>query len=286
MSHLGIRWIAIGTMVLVVGACDQTSIPGPSPQERAAGTRPLELRVVDGWSNAAVASALVSAIGSERATDAAGRVTVDVHTGACSGIAVRAAGFLERRTCSFAELIPLWPVADEAETAATHAAAFPGDWLMVWPGPGYVGLIDLADRQDVQEVWRKAGERIRGVTNGRLSISIELDNVWSDAVIRRASSSERCMVPSPWPLDVAGFCPNSDGYSMDVTEAGLIDPEVATRTIAFALLLKPHDLPGFLNRRQPGRDFSDFERKVLHMIGLRQQAVAVAWPDFDVGWWR
>jgi hypothetical protein len=290
MRDLDIHGIAVAAAILLASACGKSTewTPPGSPTPTNPLTRTLTIRIVDGWSNAVVIGGIVSANGVERSTDSEGRVTVQVQEGSCSGIAVRAAGFLERRTCSFSNTVSLWPVADETEVAATRAAAFRDDVLRVWPDIStvYLGFLDeLIGRTDIHDVWRSAGNHIRDVTNGRVTFGIELGNIWSDWVIRQASPSPNCILPVPWPLDVGGFCADRDGYDLQVTATGLTDPAVATRALASAILLGPHDMPGLLNRQQPANDFSAFERKTLQMMALRLQArVGLVWPDFDAGW--
>jgi hypothetical protein len=90
----------------------------------------------------------------------------------------------------------------------------------------------------------------------------------------------------PWALETAGFCP---GYApeydyilrINVLPDRLTDGSVALRALLNGGFgMRPHSMPGLMNSSRPDRELSAFERKTLHMIGLRQN-VKVAWPDLE-----
>ena len=255
-------------------------IPGP--------VRPVEttFTVSNGWTREPVAGARVSANDTQLVTDSAGQVRL-MKGERCVTVEVVASGFLERRTCAMSE-ITLWPVADAAEREATRLAAFSNSirYGGGWNGPVQVMLSpELRLREDVVQTWRGAANEIRQLTLGRYNFLFVAETPDPGYIIAEASSPPVCDFRLQWPLETSGFCTEYADYSFlifHVVAARLTDGSVALR----ALLTSPvgmgsHPAPGLLNSGRPDQNLSEFERKTLHMIGLRK-GVDVQWPDFDI----
>ena len=124
--------VVIGTsMALACGGkstqspTQPSSVPvvsdAPSPPSPAAS---ISLTVMDGWTGTPVAGAQVSGEGINAVTGAGGTLQLTLRPGACLPLDIEAPGFLHRRTCARPPSMTLWPVADQAEAAATRNAAF------------------------------------------------------------------------------------------------------------------------------------------------------------------
>ena len=259
------------------------SPPPPIPPPDSATVRVI---VTNGWMRSPVIGASVSGINVNVVTDSEGSITVTRSPGSCLVLTVVAPGFLDRRTCA-AESITLWPVANDAETAATRAAVFtnvsnalPGRW------EGQLAISQhIRNRQDVADIWRGAAAEISSLTGGRLSLVIA-DYLAMDEgfIVSPAAIPPSCTHRwFTWTFAAAGFCwdPTSQYFVTNVTvdPDRLTDPVVALRAVLYGTGMHQHDYPGVMNRTQPADDLSAFERKTLHMMSLRPSDVE--WPDFD-----
>ena len=276
--------------VLFAGACGdpptapprelQPTVPEPSP----APTEPVEttFTVTNGWTGQPVAGARVSAADTQMVTDSAGQVRL-LKTWPCVTMEVVATGFLERRTCATSE-ITLWPVADAAEQEATRSAVFSAGLL--FGGSGFLEVMlspELRLREDVVQTWTAAAEEIRELTLGRYLFAIVDQMEWG-YIIGEASSHTVCGTGLQWPPETSGFCteptPDYAIGKVHVAAGRLTDRSVALRVLlATNFVLRPHPAAGLLNSARPDQNLSAFERKTLHMIGLRKNRLA--WPDFD-----
>jgi hypothetical protein len=292
-----LRHLAWSTLIVIASAC---SDPPSGPTDPWQVTTPFEPRaamktftVSNGWTREPVAGALVSANGAQAETDTAGQVRLPV-TGACLKVELSVPGFLERRTCSSGE-ITLWPVANEREREATRIAAFNQDRLYGGPPvvlPELALAEELQARADAVQTWTFAAAEIHRLTANGLSLwpfhspeSVLNTPDWG-FVISPVAARPTCRFPVPWSFETVGFCVEHTGpgyfaYTTHVLEDRLTDPIIALRALLYiSTILKPHDMPGLLNRSRPDGELSAFERKTLHMIGLRRP-VTLEWPDLE-----
>jgi len=266
---------------------------GPSPASDGRTTLPatsMTITVTDGWTGAAVPGATVTAGGSEVLTDANGTFVLTAAPVKCLPLDIVATGFLSRRVCAKPS-VTLWPIADEAEEAATRAAAFPhfdrlldqADYARVY---GVVLQPDILQYPGVEATWVEAAAEIKEATGGKLAIQFLPSLKWDEGyLVSAASEPGLCSLTwSKWTISVAGFCwmPTATYF---VSNAA-IDPhaiarrDVALRVLLDAYSLRPHSLPGLMNETRPATELSEFERKTLHMMSLRW-GTEVRWPDFD-----
>lgn len=302
--------LAVSGLFVFVAACSEPptapglptiprppTTPGPptAPSEPQPPTSVMTtFAVTNGWTGEVVPDALISANGTQAVTDRSGQVQF-LKTGNCLKVELAVSGFLERRTCS-TSAITLWPVADEEEREATRTMAFRLDQTLAnvfstLPLTIEVGLAqDLQYRPDVVRAWTSAADDIKRLTLNRISISfgdpVPPDYPDGALIIAPVAATSDCDARfSPWPVATAGFCGQ---YSPEhwyilrynVLLDRLTDSSVALRALLTgALGMRPHAMPGLLNRNQPDREVSAFERKTLHMIGLRYGVVR--WPDLE-----
>ena len=208
-------------------------------------------------------------------TNASGRLQLR-KTGSCVTVAVHAIGFLERRTCSSSE-VTLWPVADAQERETTRTAAFRHDQLRAewWSIPFDVTFAtELRARPDVQETWVAAAYEVAQLTGGRISFRF-VESVGEGYIIAPASFPTVCSDGPRWPIETGGFCTEqTSGYFVD--QINVLPGRLTDRSVALRALLSvvggiiPHSLPGLMNTSRPDSELSAFERKTLHMIGLRR----------------
>ena len=183
--------------------------------------------------------------------------------------------------------ITLWPVADAAEREATRSAAFYADRRFGGTSAVFNELVlssELRDRADVVEAWAAAGDEIRELTLGRYNFAFvsALEEVGN--IIAASNSPLDCGPYSFWPFERSGFCeqvtPEYFIGRLVVAFDRLVDGSVALRALLSGTrLMRPHPMPGLLNSTVPTRELSTFERKTLHMIGLR--GGTIVWPDFE-----
>jgi len=241
--------------------------------------------IVNGWTREPVAGATVSADSVQLVSDEAGHFRLPKN-GPCANIEVVAPNFLERRTCAVAE-ITLWPVADAIEREATRVAAFHHDELQPkwWSVPTKVTFApQLEARADVVQTWRDAANEIRQMTLGRISFEFVPSIDDEGLIITPATSTPVCSIAPAWPIEIGGFCREyTRAYYVDnvnVLPGRLTDASVAVRALLSMVgAINPHPQAGLLNSSRPDAELSEFERKMLHMIGLR--TVDVLWPDLD-----
>jgi hypothetical protein len=265
-----------------------SSAGSPLPPARLApADESATIKIVNGWTGAAVQGAEVTAGGNRTLSDDAGSVRLHT-TGACLTIHVTAPGFLDRRTCAVSE-ITLWPIADAFERDATRTMVFLREHLIGSESSAFVTQVTLAPElrasSDIVSTWRSAANDVETLTQGRLSFAF--GDYPTEALVIGSGNSLACEFwPSTWPVwpvRISLFCPEAgDDYwiRLRVMSAGLADIRVAERALLWSVGIVPHPLPGLLNIDHPADQLSEFERKTLHMIGLRR--TKLAWPDFDV----
>lgn len=262
-------------------------IPLPPAPPPPAGPTETTFTIKDGWSGVPVAGASVTAEAQTGTTDANGTIRLTVDLPNCLTVTIRAAGFLERRTCALQD-VTLWPVEGAAEQAATRATAYPNDRRAgsFWGPVEVVLLPELRSRPEIVGIWTEAVGEIRRLTNSALNIQM-LDKFtdyagWEIAV---ADSDTVCTYTPRAEFEVNGFCiePTTEYFvdRINVSLPLLGRSDVALRALLRAVILKPHSLPGLLNSTRPGPELSTFERKTLHMLGLRWPKRGV-WPDTDL----
>lgn len=263
--------------------------PGPSTAPIVAGQT---VTVTDGWTGAPVAGARVSIMGTELLTAANGTVPVTIAQGQCQLLDIEATGFLQRRTCARSS-VTLWPIANDAEAAATHDAVFVFANRMMDQSASMssepVALsAKLESRPEVTAAWNAAAGELASATGNKLRVRFA----------RSISEGEGFLVsaaPSPppcrhawftWQFAIAGFCwePTAEYFVQDIAvDPSVVDhPDVALRALLYAFTLRPHPLPGLMNVIRPATELSPFERKTLHMMSLRWPT-PVTWPDLENG---
>lgn len=276
-------------LVVVIAACGRSPTAPAQPAASTTTAGQTTFVIVDGWTQLPVAGALVSANGTERLTDEAGRVQFPAALSGCTVIEVKATGFLDRRTCgsSLGRHITLWPVANADEGKVTREWVFFNDRIdgAHWSVPTQVALApQLAARADVVQTWGAAADTIQSVSGGRIRFQWVTSAPEEGVVVEAAAIPLSCSVPPPWPYEVGGFCVKYDPevYYLDrlrVAPERLLDSQTALRALLSAVGIRTHTLPGLMNATRPESGLSDFERKTLRLVGLRP--VTVTWPDYD-----
>jgi len=269
-------------LAISAGACgDSPTRPGPVDPQPGPQQNTITLTVLDGWTRQPVAGAVVSH-GTDAVTDSAGRVQVRVTSDVCQTVTVRAAGFLDRRTCSSSE-VTLWPVADALERDATRIAVFYDDRLDAewWSGQHLISLApELQDRENVRETWQAVAAEIQQRTNGRLSFKF-VDAGGADFFVASADATPVCTLALAWTIETGGFCVDWGWQSrIQVLPDRLADRGTALRALLSSLTISAHPAPGLLNATAPAAELSLFEQKLLHMLGIRR--VDLNWPDYDI----
>ena len=295
MNASKLRRSLVWTTVLVAGGCGGApTTPGPPPggpwvtePGPPLGPTQATVTVKDGWTLRPVAGALVSAGEHNGVTDSEGTIPLVVDRPACLTMTVRAAGFLERRTCAFGE-VTLWPVIDAAEEAATRVGAYFNDRRAgAYTGPVEIVLApELRARDEIVRVWNSAVEEAARLMNSAVKIVIvdrfTEEQGWEVAL---ATSRPPCNHPRRMDPSIVGFCfEQTTVYFVDRIHVApsLVDRrDVAVRATLAALVLSPHPQPGLLNAVHPAAEVSPFEQKTLHMLALRWAKRGV-WPDLDV----
>jgi len=279
------------TVMLIIAAVacgGSPTAPGqPGSKQPPAGQ--TTFTIVDGWSRQPVAGASVTANGTQALTDAAGQVRFPTPQSSCVTIDVKAAGFLDRRTCgsSSAVQITLWPIANADEGDVTHKWIFYNDRIEsgFWSVPIRIALgPELAARADVVNAWSAAADTISQVSQGRIRFQWVTSAPDEGLIVEAATLPLSCSVTLPWPYEIAGFCVTYDPvvYYLDrlrVAPQRLADPPTVLRALLSDVGIRAHTLPGLLNQTRPDAEFSEYERKTLGMLGLRPRTVI--WPDYD-----
>ncbi len=267
---------------IAIGACgDSPTRPGPVDPQPGPQQNTITLTVLDGWTRQPVAGAIVSH-GIDAVTDSAGRVQVRVTSDVCQTVTVRAAGFLDRRTCSSSE-VTLWPVADALERDATRMAVFYEDQMDSewWSGVHLVRLsAELAEHDEIHETWQLAAAEIQRLTGGRISFRF-VNSGQADFMVTQASAAPVCRLWLAWTIETAGFCSDWGWESrIQVLPDRLADRGTALRALLASLTISAHSAPGLLNATAPAAELSLFEQKLLHMLGIRR--LDLNWPDYDI----
>lgn len=308
MAAARLRGLIPALTLLAVAACDTdgggTLLPpaptGPTPNPRL-------VLVVDGFSLAPVPSARAVLEGRTYTTDPQGRIELDTPV-PCATTAINAVGYLERRlkclstaTAGGGAPVTLWPAASPEERTALQQFAFRGQLNLVYPSVQSIGLSDeVSDRAATTVAWQRAAQRLAEVSRGRLTARVPVDVVaegegvivapWSDAT--QCSATTHYDETGPfgrflWPLAVSGYCwqaaPNTFTAVLRVAASQLARDSTALRALLAGAGFSPHALPGLMNRNAPDETLSDFERRTLHMVGLRAQSwpSGINWPDSE-----
>jgi hypothetical protein len=140
------------------------------------------------------------------------------------------------------------------------------------------------------QTWTFAANEIQGLIMNKFSIGFT-DTIpvgEGGLVIAAGGVPPVCVVllSPPWAVETGGFCgqwAEHEDYilRLNVFPDRLTDGSIALRALLWGgIAMKPHAMPGLMNRNQPDRELSTFERKTLHMVGLRR-GLDVVWPDFD-----
>jgi hypothetical protein len=305
-----IRLVGSGVIIFAVACSGPPTAPGnvsPSPNPPQVVPQPspapgepqppasvmTTFTVTNGWTGEAVAGAVVSAEGTQAVTNSAGQVQF-LKAGNCLAVEVTVSGFLERRTCSHSA-ITLWPAADEEEREATRTMAFGRDDRL-WRSPTGVVIPlslteDLRRRSDVVQTWTSAANEIQRLILNKFSFGLT-DTIpvgEGGLVIAGAHVPPVCVVLlSPlWPVETGGFCGQWAEHEDYILRLNVLPDRLTERSTALRALvwggiaMRPHAMPGLMNRNRPDPELSTFERKTLHMIGLRK-GINVVWPDLDV----
>ena len=283
------RLAALG-LVVVAMACGRspTAPAQPSAQpDRFSGQ--TTFTIINGWSRAPVAGAAVTANGGDGMTDALGQVQFPATPSNCLTIEVKAAGFLERRTCGSANVreITLWPVANADEREVTRKWIFNNEQIRGddWSAPIHIALgTELSARAGIAETWSAATAAISEVSQGRIRFQWVTSAPEEGLLVVAADVPVSCSVAPPWSLEIGGFCVKYDPkvYYLDrlqVSPDRLADRSTALRALLSAVGIRAHSLPGLMNMTRPESGLSEYERKTLGMLGLRPRTVT--WPDYD-----
>jgi hypothetical protein len=282
------RLVAFGLIVIVVACGHSPAAPG-QPSGSTDPTGQTTFTISSGETAEPVVGAVVTANGTQALTDDAGQVRFPATWSTCVVIDVKAAGFLDRRTCgsSIDRQITLWPIANANEEEDTRRWIFYYDRIDGghWLGPTQIALApELTARAGVAETWRAAAETLDQVSRGRIKFEWVTSAPEEGLVLEAAVTPLSCSVAPPWPYEIGGFCVKYDPsvYYLDrlrVAPERLTDPVTALRALLSAVGIKVHTLPGLLNAARPESELSGFERKTLGMLGLRRRTVT--WPDDD-----
>jgi hypothetical protein len=254
-----------------------------SVDQSAGGVSAAEHVIVvrDGWTEQAVAGAHVTGAGVDGTTNEAGQITLSAGPG-CVMLTVRAPGYLDRQTCA-TSAITLWPVANEAEAAATREAVFNSGEVLRKPSDiPWLLTGEILERGGLRNVWLAAARQLRS-----LGFTIPMtDNGDDSYIVSVAATPPLCNHSGfTWSFVPAGFCwdttPDYFIYNVTIDPARLQDEAVAVRAIVYRLGMRPHSAPGLMNETDPANELSEFEKRTLRMMYLRRLTY-IAWPDYDV----
>lgn len=258
----------------------------PTPAPTGPSSR---FTVTDGWTNAPVPQARVTIGDRTVTTDAAGRFEAPTST-PCAPATIVATGYLERQVltlCRFVPDISLWPVTNEAERTALQTFAFrSGQLVRLWQVDASISL-DVVNRDAVTTSWRNAGDALAALTDGKAML--RLGNVQGEgAIVAPWSDAADCNHSwFDWRFSTAGFCWGNTAeyfvYMLRVAPSLMASDHVALRALLYDQGLRPHRLPGLLNETQPADTLSEFERRTLRMLTLRDRPWpgGVSWPDTE-----
>lgn len=276
---------------LVVAGCGSPTEPSPRTPNLLPPVTTQRVSIIDGWTGATVPNVRVRIRDIDVVADGAGHVVLEVS---CAPATFSAPGFLERRvrcllnTVGGGNAVTLWPVSDDREAEATRRAAFGAGMTAVLPESMPTYLSTELQAPDVLPTWQAAAAEVRRLTRNRwLTVrngGLGVPSDGEDAYIVAPTEPSRCD-QSGWSVPFAqfGFCmvwgPGYWQTTLRVQESRLTAPDVALRALLVASGARNHDLPGILNTQQPSGTVSEFERKTLHMIGLRGR---IGWPDDEL----
>lgn len=284
--------------LVILGPTPGAETPAPAPTPPPGP--PIRITVTNGWTNAPVPHARVTMGTDTVVTDQAGQFDVPTPV-PCVPATLVADGFLERRvTClTVASLrgsapVTLWPIESDEERLALKTLAFDSGALV---RRGFQQL-DIArhvdDRAAVIAAWQRADRQLREVTAGLLATTVPTDvEALQDGIIVDLWSAPADCTHSGtvawWP--VSGFCMGTyrgPAYPyfielVRVAPSQVTSEAVALRALLYNFGLRPHAMAGLLNATRPADTLSDFERRTLHMLRLRERPYpgGVSWPDTE-----
>jgi hypothetical protein len=287
---------AVALLASLAAACGSPTEPSPPfrvPQPPVAPAGPVvtPVSVIDGWTGTPVSDVRGQSHNAE--SEGSGEVLLPV---ACAPATFVAPGYLERRvrclqnTVAGGKPVTLWPVRDERESLETMHAVFEGGMATGTPSEMPTYLTPELQAPHIRPTWDAAAAELRRLTGDRW---LTLRNgapgapYTEDAYIV-ASTAGPSACDHPWyrdrvPFDRFGFCLGlAPGYfqvTLRVAEWRLTAPDVVLRTLLFASGAREHQMPGLLSTHQPAAELSEFERKTLHMVGLRGR---IGWPDDEL----
>jgi hypothetical protein len=283
---------------VITGPTPQVETPGPAPTPPPGP--PIRVTVTNGWTKAAVPGARVTIGADIVVTDQLGQFEVPTPV-PCVPATVAADGFLERRvkcltvtTVRGSAPVTLWPVESDEERLALKTLAFDSGALVK---RGFQQL-DIArtvdDRAVAIAAWQRADRILRDATAGHLTTTVptNVEALQDGTIVDLWSAPADCTHSGTiaW-FAVSGFCMGTyrgPAYPyfielVRVAPSKVTSEAVALRALMYGFGLRPHAVPGLLNSTRPDDTLSLFERRMLHMITLRERPSpgGTAWPDTE-----
>lgn len=273
--------------------------PSPTPAQPPAAAGHYAVRVANGITNTPVAAATVRVAGETLAADALGRVELPTAA-ACMPATLIAVGFLDRRiaclptgSATFTPTVTLWPVESEAERDALRAFAFPGDQLVRRGTLQLEARSQPADQAATVAVWQRAARLLDAASAAHFTavIPIDVESAQDGTIVMPWTQLSDCVGTRAAWFGVSGFCAgrytgSAYPYFISVVRVAperLRDEAVALRVLLSEFRFGPHPGPGLMNERHPDDTLSDFERRTLQMIRLRDRPDpgSIGWPDTE-----
>lgn len=273
-----------------------TPVPAPTPPPGPA----IRVTVTNGWTNAAVPGARVTMGTDTVVTDQAGQFDVPTPV-PCVPTTVVAEGFLERRvTCLTVTTsrgsapVTLWPVESDEERLALKTLVFDGGALIRRGSLQLDVARQVDDRAAAIAAWQHADRQLRDATAGHLAttVPIDVEALQDGTIVDLWSSPADCTHSGTvaW-FSVSGFCMGTyrgPAYPyfielVRVAPSQVTSGAVALRALMYSFGLRPHAAPGLLNATRPADTLSEFERRALRMITLRDRPWpgGISWPDTE-----
>lgn len=304
----GLIAVVMGTMacgspgdtgpITIVGPTPPVDTPG-APPTLPAGPR-IRITVTNGWTNAPVPLATVTMGADTVTTDKAGQFDVPTPV-PCVPTTLTAEGFLERRVrcltvAASRGLAPvsLWPIDGEEERAALKALVFDSGALIRRGSLQLDVARQVDDRAAAIAAWQHADRQLRDATAGHLAttVPIDVESLQDGTIVDLWSAPADCTHSGTvaW-FAVSGFCVGTyrgPAYPyfielVRVAPSKVTSEAVALRALMYSFGLRPHAAPGLLNATRPADTLSEFERRALHMLRLRERPYpgGIAWPDTE-----
>jgi hypothetical protein len=274
--------------------------PGGTPAPAPPASPPVRVTVTDGWTGAAVPLARVTMGTDTVVTDQAGQFEVPTPV-PCVPATVTADGFLERRvkcltvtTLRGTAPVTLWPVDSDDERTALKTLAF-DNGALVRRGFQQLDIArDVDDRAAAIAAWQRADRILRDATAGYFTTTVptNVEALQDGVIVDLWSAPADCTHSGTiaW-FAVSGFCVGTyrgPAYPyfislIRVAPARVTSEAVALRALLYNFGLRPHAVPGLLNSTRPDDTLSLFERRMLHMLTLRERPLpgGLAWPDTE-----